>query len=101
MYSSYSPVRSEKKAIHFPSGDQCGVSSREALELVRFLTSPFLAGTVKTSPRAPNNARAPDGESENELMNRSTLTKDGRVSVISLSTTVGTNVVFSDLRSRV
>src|ERR1043165_9681912 len=46
-----------------PSGDHAGQSSRAPDELVRLRISPSFAGTVKTSPRAPRSARAPEGES--------------------------------------
>ena len=45
-----------------PSGAQAGYRSCEVSECVRLRLSPFLAGTVNTSPRASTTARTPVGE---------------------------------------
>src|SRR6185295_8773678 len=58
-YSSYSPLASEKYAIHFPSGLQEGSRSAAALVRVRLRGVPLFAGAVQTSPRAPRRARFP------------------------------------------
>ena len=62
MTSWYSPLSSLNQEIRVPSGDQAGVRSAAPEVRVRFLTSPFSAGTVKISPRASNTARLPEGE---------------------------------------
>src|SRR5919112_5399210 len=62
MYSAYSPERSLKYEIDFPSGDHAGSCSADALEFVRLRTSPLSAGIVKISPRASTTTRLPVGE---------------------------------------
>ena len=64
MTSLYSPDLSLKYDTHFPSGDHAGSRSADALEFVRFRTSPFSAGIVKISPRASTTTRLPVGDSE-------------------------------------
>src|SRR5580765_1522447 len=63
MYRRYSPERSLKYEIDFPSGDQAGSRSADELELVRLRTSPFSAGMVKISPRDSTTMRVPVGDS--------------------------------------
>src|SRR5262245_266673 len=63
MTSLYSPDLSLKYDTNLPSGDQAGLRSAEPLEFVRFLTSPFSAGIVNTSPRASTATRLPVGDS--------------------------------------
>ena len=48
--------------MDFPSGDQVGAISRTPGVSVRLRAAPSLAGTVKTSPRASNTARAALGD---------------------------------------
>src|ERR1035438_8283271 len=50
MCSAYSPDSSEKYAMVLPSGDHAGVRSMTPGVLVKLRTSPFSAGTVRTSP---------------------------------------------------
>ena len=45
-----------------PSGDHLALRSWTPGVSVRLRVGPSLAGTVKTSPRAPNRARLPSGE---------------------------------------
>jgi hypothetical protein len=58
---SSSPVASEMYAIQRPSGDHFELRSCTPGVRVRLRVGPNLAGTVKTSPRAPNRARLPSG----------------------------------------
>src|SRR5262249_13826026 len=81
------------------SGDHSGNSSRAPGVPVKLRVSPFLPGTVNTSPRAPNSALAPDGDNPKELTNLSTLMNSGRDHDISLSTASGVSATFSDLKS--
>ena len=76
--SSYSPLASEKYAIDLPSGDQAGSRSAAPGELVRLRTSPFLAGTVRISPRASKTARTPVGDRPAFCSCLPTLTNCGR-----------------------
>src|SRR5438034_1954768 len=46
--------------------DHAGSRSADALEFVRFLTSPFSAGMVKISPRDSTTTRLPVGERSEE-----------------------------------
>src|SRR5262245_32127433 len=62
MYNAYSPERSLKYEIIFPSGDHAGSCSADALEFERLRTSPLSAGIVKISPRASTATRLPVGD---------------------------------------
>src|SRR6266550_5869397 len=63
--------------MDFPSGDQAGSRSADALELVRFRTSPFSAGIVKISPRASTTTRFPVGETPMFVMRLVTSSQRG------------------------
>src|SRR5689334_2653222 len=62
MINLYSPDLSLKYETDFPSGDQAGSRSADALELVKLRTSPLSAGIVKISPRASTATRFPVGD---------------------------------------
>src|SRR5262249_62356505 len=55
--SSYSPLASERNAIHLPSGDQAGLRSRAPGVAVRVRTSPFSAGEGGSAPPALDTPR--------------------------------------------
>jgi hypothetical protein len=73
----YSPDLSLKYETYFPSGDHAGSRSADALECVRFLTSPFSAGIVKISPRDSTTTRLPVGERAMLLMRAVTSSQRG------------------------
>ena len=75
---SSSPLRSETKAIRFPSGDQRACLSCAPEVAVRLRVGPFSVGRVKTSPRATKRARSPFGLSSKPSTCFSALTRDGR-----------------------
>ncbi len=52
--------------MRLPSGDQVAEISRAAGVRLRLRISPFFAGTLNSSPRAPNTARSPCGERSND-----------------------------------
>ncbi len=56
MQISSSPEASETKAMCLPSGDHLELRSWTPDVLVRLRVGPGFAGTVNTSPRAPNRA---------------------------------------------
>src|SRR4029453_16682999 len=70
--SSYSPLRSLQYATDLPSGDQRGYRSATPDDRVRFITAPYSAGAVITSPRASKIARWPVGETDVQLISDST-----------------------------
>src|SRR3974390_1877094 len=63
MISLYSPDRSLKYEMYFPSGDHAGSRSADPLEWLKLRTSPFSAGMEKISPRASTARRLPVGDS--------------------------------------
>ena len=88
---SYSPLASDSQATWVPSGDQLTLCSRASGVRLRLRGSPSLAGTVNTSPRAPNTARSPAGERPNDSTKSPALTKRGWVSGASPVTRIGTS----------
>src|SRR5207248_9158019 len=94
-YSSYSPVLSERYAIHFPSDDHAGLSSCTLeLSVVSVRTLPCSVGTVKTLPRASSNARVPEGESAKLPTFCDTFLNAGRASKSSACTWIGMFLAF-------
>src|SRR5438128_5239689 len=84
--SSYSPLASERNAIHLPSGDHAGSRSRAAGVWVRLRTSPCSAGTVNSSPRASITARLPEGERSQLWVHFDTLRNSARAAGLSSGT---------------
>src|SRR6476659_1168618 len=100
MKSSYSPDSSEKYAIRRPSGDQIGQRSCAPVVFVRFLTSPFSAGTERISPRNSTASRAPDGERDARRTYLTPFTNRGRVSCRSAATPIGTRALVRAFGSK-
>jgi hypothetical protein len=80
--------------MYFPSGDHCGSRSITELVLVKLRASPFSAGTVITSPRDVNSARAPVGEIAGDPSRLPTVTRRVRSSGKSPCTRMGTALDF-------
>ncbi len=82
-----------------PSGDHLEARSCTPGVRVRLRVGPYFAGTVNTSPRAPNSARLPSGAISKFVTLRLTSTTTGRLPPKSSAIVTGTFSAFSDARS--